>query len=235
MRTYEKKKRKDRTAATIMLCFCLIALVSVFTIKSNIDKVAEKAKNIPVNKEEPASSTEPDDNAVEEESDNSEETEESESTEANADIPVVDSRNDNSQTSQFLSPMNMSMAKISKSYSMDMVVYNQTLDQYMVHPGIDLESKDKNVLAVADGLISDVYTDDAYGRTIEIVHDNGYTSRYCNLEPDKAVEKGDKVSAGQVIGLIGKTSLYEGADNAHLHFELLQGGNLVDPSRYIDF
>lgn len=233
MRTYEKKKKKDRTAATIMLCFCLIALVSLFTIKANIDKVTEKAKNIPVNKEEPAggSQTSP----ATPDADVSEPEEEPDTAEVNASVPVVDSRDQNSQSGDFLTPMNMNMAKLSKKYSMDMVIYNQTLDQFMVHPGIDLESKDKNVMAVADGLISDIYTDDAYGITIEIAHDNGYLSRYCNLESDKAVEKGDKVKAGQVIGLIGKTSLYEGSDKAHLHFELLQGGNLVDPAKHISF
>lgn len=232
MRTFDRKKKKDRTAATIMLCFCLIALVSLFTIKANIDKVAQKAKNIPVAKEEPADTTgSTADNPAEE----SEDDEREEAEEANVSVPVVDSRNQNSQSGQFLNPMNMNMAKISKEYSMDMVIYNQTLDQYMVHPGVDLESKDKNVMAVADGIISDMYTDDAYGITIEITHDNGYISRYCNLESEKTVEKGDSVKAGQVIGLIGKSALYEGADNAHLHFELLQGGNLVNPQKYITF
>ena len=39
----DKKKKKDKVAALLMLCFCLIALTSVFTIKASIDKVAESA------------------------------------------------------------------------------------------------------------------------------------------------------------------------------------------------
>ena len=57
----------------------------------------------------------------------------------------------------------------SKDYSMDMVVYNLTLDQYMTHPGIDLEAPSgSSVKAIADGTITDIYEDDAYGTTIEI-------------------------------------------------------------------
>ena len=47
MRQAEKKKGKDKTPAALMLCFCLIALVSVFTIKASIDKISESAPDVP--------------------------------------------------------------------------------------------------------------------------------------------------------------------------------------------
>ena len=37
MRQAQKKKDKDKVAIVLMLAFCVIALTSIFTIKSNID------------------------------------------------------------------------------------------------------------------------------------------------------------------------------------------------------
>ena len=115
-----------------------------------------------------------------------------------------------------------------------MVIYNLTLDQYMTHPGIDFEAPTgSSVKAVADGTITEVYTDDAYGITIEITHKDGYISRYANLATDKLCEKGDTVKQGQVISNIGKSALYESMDKAHLHFELLKNGKVCDPTKVL--
>ena len=50
MRQVEKKKGKDKVAAALVLCFCLIALTSIFTIKASIDKISESAGDVPVTK-----------------------------------------------------------------------------------------------------------------------------------------------------------------------------------------
>ena len=121
MRQIEKKKGKDKVAAVLMLCFCLIALVSIFTIKSSIDKISKSAGDIPVTTETP---TEPEKDAAEE----SEKESEAEAEEASGKIPTVDSKEQETQTTGFVSPMDMNTAKISKKYSMDMVIYNLTLD-----------------------------------------------------------------------------------------------------------
>ncbi len=232
MRQAEKKKGKDKVAAVLMLCFCLIALVSIFTIKSSIDKIAKSAGDVPVTTKTP---TQPDPS---EKSDSGEDLKasatEEEAEETASKIPTVDSQKQSKKKAAFASPMDMSTAKISKEYSMDMVIYNLTLDQYMTHPGLDFEApQGSGVKAVADGTITEVYTDDAYGITIEITHKDGYISRYCNLATDKLCEKGDTVKKGQVISNIGKSALYESMDKAHLHFELLKNGKLCDPSKVI--
>lgn len=231
MRQAEKKKEKDKVAAVLMLCFCLIALVSIFTIKSSIDKITKSAGDVPAATETPTK-PQPEKQAdapAEKTSDESEDAEETVSK-----IPTVDSQKQTKGKTTFASPMDMSTAKISKEYSMDMVIYNLTLDQYMTHPGIDFEApQGSGVKAVADGTITDVYTDDAYGITIEITHKDGYISRYCNLATDKLCEKGDTVKKGQVISNIGKSALYESMDKAHLHFELLKNGKLCDPTKVI--
>lgn len=230
MRQVEKKKGKDKVAAALVLCFCLIALTSIFTIKASIDKISESAGDVPVTKKTAADEDKDakDANAAGEEKDASEE--------ASAKVPTVDSRKEAPKTHTYVSPMDMAVAQISKEYSMDMVIYNLTLDQYMTHPGMDLTAPSgSGVKAIADGTITAIYEDDAYGTTIEISHGDGLVSRYCNLSTDKLAEKGDTVKKGQVISNIGKTALYESMEKAHLHFEMLKDGKLVNPENYISF
>lgn len=230
MRQAEKKKGKDKTPAALMLCFCLIALVSVFTIKASIDKISESAPDVPAATK---TQTEPE---KEKEEDKPEAPANEDAEEVSGKIPTVDSRDSKPEKSLFISPMDQTAAKIVKKYSMDMVIYNLTLDQYMTHPGIDFEAPQGTaVKAAAKGTITDIYEDDAYGITIEITHSGGYISRYCNLETDKLCEKGDTVKQGQVISNVGKSALYESLDKAHLHFELLKNGKHCDPASVIKF
>lgn len=240
MRQVDKKKRKDHVAASIMLCFCLIALTSIFTIKASIDKVSKSAGDLPVTQETPT--TQDPEQMMEEDADKDTETADttqSESTTneddaaASTQIPTVDSQD---SSSSYLCPMDMTIATVSKEYSMDMVIYNMTLDQYMTHPGIDIEAPmNSGVKAIADGTITNIYQDDAYGTAIEITHADGLISKYANLSTDTMVEKGDTVTKGQQISTVGQTALYESMDKCHLHFELYKDGELINPAEYIDF
>ena len=239
MRQANKKKGKDKVAATIMLCFCLIALTSIFTIKASIDKVSKSAGELPVTQETPTA--QPEEKDATEKADTSPDSSFNASSDEDAapsstHIPTVDSEENETTDTDYLSPMSMENASIVKEYSMNMVIYNKTLDQYMTHPGIDIEGPAKSgVNAIADGTITDIYQDDAYGITIEITHGNGIVSKYSNLETDSQVEKGDVVTRGQQISTIGQTALYESMDKCHLHFEMYQNGKLCNPADFIDF
>ena len=48
MRQAQRKKEKDKVAIALMLAFCVIALTSIFTIKSNIDKINGSNTDVPV-------------------------------------------------------------------------------------------------------------------------------------------------------------------------------------------
>ena len=232
MRQIDKKKKKDKVAAVLMLCFCLIALTSIFTIKASINKISESAEDVPVTKKTTTQQKE-DEQAARQEAQKTEEN----SAAASTEIPTVDSRNgQKAEQNVFACPMDMNTAQVSKKYSMDMVIYNTTLDQYMTHPGIDIEAPEgSGVLAAADGTITDIYTDDCYGITIEITHSDGYSTRYCNLSTKKLAEKGDTVKKGQLISNIGRSALYESMEKDHLHLEILKDGKNCDPIEFIDF
>ena len=249
MRHAKHKKGKDRVAATIFLCFCLIALTSIFTIQASIDKVNESAKNLPVD-QKIAAENDPESGKTDADDTKGPETTDSGFQGAadlpvSGDIPVVDSASQDaaedagdkpSKAAEFLPPMSLAAASVAKDYSMDMVIYNKTLDQYMTHPGIDLEAPSgSGVNAIADGTVTAVCDDDAYGTTIEVTHGNGLAARYACLESSAMVEEGDTITQGQQIGTIGKTALYEAMDSAHLHFEMYKDGNLCNPADYITF
>lgn len=123
---------------------------------------------------------------------------------------------------------------ITKDFSGDELIYSATLDQYIVHSGVDIEAAPETpVKAVKGGTVTKVYNDDKLGITIEISHGSGYMTRYGSLSTDRMVEEGDVVEAGDVISGVGITALFESSDPPHLHFEVLQDGIPINPTKFI--
>lgn len=128
----------------------------------------------------------------------------------------------------------MKGATVAKDYSAKELQYNETLKQWEIHKAIDfVAGENLNVFAITDGKISNVYTNYLEGTVVEITHDNGLVTVYKSLETAK-VKVGDKVIAGQTIGVAGQTMAQEQTASAHLHLEVLKNGVKVDPNNYID-
>ncbi len=68
-----------------------------------------------------------------------------------------------------------------------------------------------------------------FGNLLLIKHEGGLITAYAHTDAI-LVERGDKVTRGQVIGKVGTTG---GVDTPQLHFEVRQGTRAVDPSRYL--
>lgn len=64
-----------------------------------------------------------------------------------------------------------------------------------------------------------------YGRLVEIAHPDGRMTRYAHLDTF-AVKPGDVVETAAVIGTVGSTGRVTGP---HLHFELIENGEPIDP------
>lgn len=129
----------------------------------------------------------------------------------------------------------MENATVIKGYSDKELQYNQTLNQWEVHKGIDIASEQLSVYSVLDGVVSKVSYSYETGTKIEISHNNGFTSVYSSLSENAAVKEGDSVKKGDKIGEVADTSSRESLEGKHLHFELLQDGSKVDPANYITF
>ena len=125
-------------------------------------------------------------------------------------------------------------ATVIKDYSAKELQYNESLKQWEIHKAIDfLAGSSLEVLAFTDGTVSKVYSNYLEGTVIEIAHANGLVSVYKSLESAN-VKVGDKVSAGQVVGVLGNTMAQEQNEGNHLHFELLKNGTKINPNDYLD-
>jgi murein DD-endopeptidase MepM/ murein hydrolase activator NlpD len=94
------------------------------------------------------------------------------------------------------------------------------------HQGIDISTdKGQPVYATADGHVdSAAYTGD-YGNLVVLSHGFGLATRYGHLSRF-LVTPGQAVKRGDIIGYVGSTGR---ATGAHLHYEILANGNLLDP------
>ena len=64
-----------------------------------------------------------------------------------------------------------------------------------------------------------------YGKLVEIVHSNGYRTRYAHLSKI-LVRKGQLVQQKEIIGKVGTTGL---ATGPHLHYEIIKDGHHINP------
>lgn len=125
--------------------------------------------------------------------------------------------------------------KIIKKHSDTELFYSKTMEDWRLHKGCDIASPiGATVKAVADGKVSDCYTDTAHGVTIVIDHGAGIMTRYCNLASDKMVEVGQEIKKNDAIGVVGDTAEFEVADEAHLHFEVIKNGKSVNPQDFFN-
>ena len=67
-----------------------------------------------------------------------------------------------------------------------------------------------------------------------IDHGNNVESRSCGLDANVLVKEGDAVESGQQIGTTGNTADIESKLEPHLHFEVRQNGQYVDPIAYLE-
>lgn len=98
-----------------------------------------------------------------------------------------------------------------------------------MHAGVDFKSEmNSPVYATGDGKVNTASWEGAYGRMVEIVHDNGVATRYAHLS-SITVAVGDRVKRGDMVGKLGNTGRSTGP---HLHYETRVRGRAVDPVRF---
>jgi len=99
-----------------------------------------------------------------------------------------------------------------------------------MHKGMDFAGKEgSEVVAVAAGVVTWAGDRYGYGEMIEINHGKGYVTRYGHNEKI-LVQVGDRIKQGQVIANMGSSGRSTGP---HVHFEVLQNGKAVNPTKYI--
>ena len=107
------------------------------------------------------------------------------------------------------------------------------------HLGVDFAAAGGTpVQAAQSGVVTQAGWDDDHGYFVTIYHganaaanDDGtypanYATSYAHLQSKPAVQVGQRVAQGDVIGYVGSTGSSTGN---HLHFQLLVNGTPVDP------
>ena len=218
------KKPNDRVAVALVLCFCVVAIASIFTMKSNFGQ-------LDLNDDDKINIAQDDNKMEEGEQDVVKPVPTVDSTTPKPDVTEEQGDNQKVTADSFTVPLK---GKIIKGFSNEVPVYSQTLDEYVIHSGVDIEAPaDTQVLAAGDGTITKVYNDDKFGITIEVSHGYGIVTKYSNLSTTKMVGEGDVVKKGQPISGVGSSALFESLEPSHLHFEVIKDGVAIDPSDYL--
>ncbi|GMM91769.1 peptidoglycan DD-metalloendopeptidase family protein [Qipengyuania sp. MTN3-11] len=100
-----------------------------------------------------------------------------------------------------------------------------------MHQGLDFRGAvGSPIHAAAKGRVTYAGWKSGYGKTVEIAHGNGVTTRYAHMSRF-AAKPGDQVLPGAVIGAIGSTGRSTGP---HLHFEVRIDGRAVNPRTFLE-
>ena len=98
------------------------------------------------------------------------------------------------------------------------------------HQGVDLAAPANTpVYATRSGIVTANTYSGTAGNYITINHGDGFSSIYMHLA-SSAVSSGQAVSAGQLIGTVGRTGI---ATGYHLHFGIAYNGAYVNPCAYV--
>lgn len=153
--------------------------------------------------------------------------------------PVVDPGDDDDDDDDkptveevvFIMPVN---GEVLRHYSEE-PVFNGTLNMFTAHLAMDFSAAEGGeVYAVYDGKVESVTANNLMGTKIVIDHGDGLKSIYYSLEDGDEVTVGQQVKKGDVIAHVSTTYLEELADGAHLHFEVEENGERINPLTYLE-
>lgn len=125
----------------------------------------------------------------------------------------------------FISPVE---GKVLFDYSNGELVKNEQTNDWRTHNGTDYASqKNADVYSINNGIVTAVYSDSLWGTVVEIDHGNRVTAKYCGLNENPSVRKGDKVKSGTKLGTVGVIPIEN--NSPHIHIEIRSGGVLINP------
>ncbi len=122
-------------------------------------------------------------------------------------------------------PINFTMpvnGEIIQQFSGDELVFNETMGDWRTHNGVDVAAAiDTPVVAIQAGTVSKVSIDDLLGGVVEI-QSGEVLIRYCGLNNEISLQKGQELRCGDVIGRVGEMPS-ELSLPSHIHIEAMRG------------
>ncbi len=107
-----------------------------------------------------------------------------------------------------------------------------TQGYFFYHKAIDIANRSGGAILAADAGVVTVagwIDNSGYGNRVMIDHGNGYVTLYAHMSA-VSVTPGQRVNRGDVLGQMGNTGRSTGT---HLHFEVRQGGGLLNPMSFL--
>lgn len=153
------------------------------------------------------------------------------------DDPVIDPTDPTEPDEPVIKPISFVMpvenATDIGEYS-EQMVFSSTMNRFTAHLAIDFFAPEgTDVVAVADGTVEKVETTLLQGTTIVINHGNGLKTIYNSLADGESVALGKTVKKGEAIGKVSVTNRQESKEGAHLHFQVEENGEIIDPAKYL--
>lgn len=108
------------------------------------------------------------------------------------------------------------------------------------HQGVDFTpGSGKAIYNVMDGEVVDAGWDGGFGYRVVMRHvifeELEYTTIYAHMQDSfitKRLQPGMQLEKGEILGLVGNTGVSTGP---HLHFEIHENGEVLDPLEFYDF
>ena len=215
-----KKVNRSYVLTFLALSVALIVIIAASVTANRTKKPTEQPDNTP-------NSTEQGTQKPTEEATEPEATENSTETQSNSSAT-------GSKIPSFILPVSGSLSSV---HDPSLQVFSPTMQDYRVHLGVDLTTKENApVYAAADGKISKIWVDTLMGYCIAIKHSGDCVTIYKNLAETlpEGIAEGVSVRSGQLIATVGESAMVEIAEEPHLHFEMTVSDLAVDPLEYFD-
>ncbi len=219
--TNDKKLSRTTVLTLVALALALVIIATAVAI-SNRKKAPEQLPEIP------------DSSDTQTPNESESETEETNPTEKPTDTPTLSTPVQNNKVPSFILPVS---GELTSKHNPELQVFSPTMNDYRVHLGIDLETKENApVYSVADGKVSKIWVDTRMGYCLAVSHSGGAVSIYKNLAETlpEGIAEGVSVRSGQLIATVGDSAMVEVGEEPHLHFEMTVDDLAVDPLKYFD-
>ena len=119
--------------------------------------------------------------------------------------------------------------KVLNPHSKNELVLDTTMNVWRTHSATDFEAKKgSNVVAIADGTVRSITTDDLFGTVITIEHKDNVVTKIYGLNSDTTAKIDKKVVAGDVIGTAMGVFPAEEKLGEHIHVEAIKDGKPID-------
>lgn len=228
MSTKDKPNNKNLKALFSVICLCIIALglIVYFSTQSTNNTLVNEATTV---KQTQTTEVQKRVTVKETVTETTKPTEEQSSTTENAttttEKPTMDQSDTNTPFKSFYKyPCEEAVIA---GYSEELVK-NETMGDYRAHTAVDFKcAKGGKVLAINDGLVLSVQSNNLLGKVIEIDHGGKLVAKYCGFDTVN-VSEGDYVTIGQTLGTLGAVP-FELKSDSHLHFETKLDGKAVNP------